>query len=150
MIRNPRHQDYTEAEKSTRKQRAEESAIINSDLGGPSTLADKWSRSSRQPRPLTLSEPMSQNVDLAILSVKSNYHNMTSYITDTSRTTSKTIPLLEVQPTTTKKRGVRRGRSKQKTADRPPARYWRPKGGLGGKSQSSKWGYGVGMPVKGH
>jgi len=152
MFRNPRHRDHTQEEKATRRQRAEASAVhmTGSDLGGPSTLADRWSRTSRTPRSLTTSTPLQDHRGLSILRIDPDESNMASPASKPNRPTSTAIPVIEVNTAQSSKRGVRRGRSKRKKGiERPQPGYWRPKGGLGGKSQSTIWGYGVGMPVKG-
>jgi hypothetical protein len=134
-----------------RIQRAEASAVsmTGSDLGGPSTIADRWSRTSRTPRSLTTSTPLDDHRGLSILSVDPHESSMTTP-SNSSRPSGTAIPVIEVNTAQSSKRGVRRGRSKRKKGiERPQPGYWRPKGGLGGKSQSTIWGYGVGMPVKG-
>ena len=151
ILRNPRHQESTEAEKSTRRERAESSAVsmTGADLGGPSTIADRWSRRSRTPRSLTTSTPLDHHQSLSIISINPDESGMTTP-SNPSRPTGKAIPVIEVKSAQSSKGGARRGRSKRKRGiERPQPGYWRPKGGLGGKSQSTVWGYGVGMPVKG-
>jgi hypothetical protein len=151
MLRNPRHRESTEDEKAVRRHRAEASAVsmTGTDLGGPSTIADRWSRTSKTPRSLTTSTPLEDHRGLSILSVDPDESSMT-VPSKSSRPTSTAIPVLEVRTAQSSKRGVRRGRSKRKkSTERPQPGYWRPKGGLGGKSQSTIWGYGVGMSVKG-
>jgi hypothetical protein len=152
MLRNPRHRDSTEEEKAVRRQRAEASAVSMTctDLGGPSTIADRWSRTSKTPRSLTTSTPLDDHRELCILSVDPDESDTAIPASKPSRPTSTAIPVIEVKTGQSSKRGVRRGRSKRKKGlERPQPGYWRPIGGLGGKSQSTIWGYGVGMPVKG-
>jgi hypothetical protein len=152
MLRNPRHRDSTEEEKAVRRHRAEASAVsmTGTDLGGPSTIADRWSRTSKTPRSLTTSTPLEDHRGLSILSVDPDEPDTATPASKPSRPTSTAIPVIEVNTAQSSKRGVRRGRSKRKKGiERPQPGYWRPKGGLGGKSQSTIWGYGVGMPVKG-
>ena len=151
MLRNPRHREITKEEKAVRRQRAEASAesMTGADLGGPSTIADRWSRTSRTPRPLATSTPLDDHRGLCILSINPDESGMTTP-SNPSRPTSKAIPAIEVKTAQSSKIGVRRGRNKRKKGiERPQPGYWRPKGRLGGKSQSTIWGYGVGMPVKG-
>ena len=151
MIRNPRHQDFTNEEVEIRRQRAEASAVsmTGADLGGPSSMAERWSRSSRAPRSLTIPKPLDERQGLAIFAVDPDESGEATSAGIPSRPTSKTIPVIDVKNAQSSKRGVRRGRSKRKkSTERPQPGYWRPKGGLGGKSQSTIWGYGVGMPVK--
>jgi len=152
MIRNPRHRYPTDEEKEIRRQRAEASAVsmIGADLGRPSSIAEPWSRISQSPRSLTTSTPLDDHQGLAILSVDLDESGKVTSAANPSRPTSKAIPMIEVKTAQSRKRGVRRGRSKRKkSTERPQPGYWRPKGGLGGKSQITLWGYGVGMPVKG-
>jgi len=152
MCRNPRHRDYTQEEKATRRLRAEASAVsmTGSDLGGPSTIADRWSRSSQTSRSLTTSTSLDDHRGLSILRIDPDESDMATPASKQSRPTSTGIPVIEVRTAQSSKRGVRRGRSKcKKGIERPLPGYWRPKGGLGGKTQSTIWGYGVGMPIKG-
>jgi hypothetical protein len=152
MLRNPRHRDSTGEEKAVRRQRAEASAVTmtGADLGGPSTIADRWSRTSRTPRLLTTATPLDDHRGLCILRVDPDESDMATPASRPSRPISKAIPVIEVNTAQSSKAAVRRGRSKRKKGiERPLPGYWRPKGGLGGKSQSTIWGYGVGMPVKG-
>jgi hypothetical protein len=152
MLRNPRHRGLTQEEEVIRIQRAEASAVsmTGTDLGGPSTIADRWSRTSKAPRSLTTSTPLEDHRGLSILSVDPDESDMATPASKPSRPTSTAIPVLEVRTAQPSERGVRRGRSKRKKGiERPQPGYWRPKGGLGGKSQSTIWGYGIGMPVKG-
>ena len=152
MPRNPRHRDSTEDEKAVRRHRAEASAVsmTGTDLGGPSTIADRWSRISETPRSLTNSTPLDNHRGLCILSVDPDESGMATPASKPSRPTSTAIPVIEVNTAQSSQRGVRRGRTKRKkSTERPQPGYWRPKGGLGGKSQSTIWGYGIGMPVKG-
>lgn len=152
MIRNPRHRYPTDEEKEIRRQRAEASAVsmTGADLGGPSSIAERWSRSSRAPRSLTISKPLDERQGLAIFAVDPDESGKATSAGIPSRPTSKEIPVIDVKTGQSSKRGVRRGRSKRKkSTERPQPGYWRPKGGLGGKTQSTLWGYGVGMPVKG-
>jgi hypothetical protein len=124
--------------------------MTGADLGGPSTVADRWSRSTRQPRQFTTSEPLTKGDGLVLFRIDSDESGMATPPMGSSRKASSAIPLVEVTPTHLRKGGVRRGRRKRKkSTERPQPGYWRPKGGLGGKSQSTIWGYGVGMPVKG-
>jgi hypothetical protein len=151
MLRNPRHRDSTEEEKAVRRHRAEASAVsmTGTDLGGPSTISDRWSRTSKTPRSLTTSTHLDDDRGLRILSVDPDEFGTTTP-SNPSRPSSTVIPVIDVRTAQLSKRGVRRGRSKRKkSTERPQPGYWRPKGGLGGKSQSTIWGYGVGMPVKG-
>jgi hypothetical protein len=152
MLRNPRHRDYTQEEKAILRERAEASAIsmTGTDLGGPSTISDRWSRKSRTPRSLATPTPLDDNQGLCILSVNPDESDIATRASKPSRPTSLAIPVIEVKTAQPSKGGLRRGRSKRKrSTERPQPGYWRPKGGLGGKSQSTIWGYGVGMPVKG-
>ena len=152
MFRNPRHRDYAQEEKAIRRERAEASAVsmAGTDLGGPSTIADRWSRSSQTSRSLTTSTSLDDHRGLIILRIDPDESNMTTPASKPNRPTSTAIPVIEVKTEQSSKIGVRRGRSKRKKGiERPQPGYWRPKGGLGGKSQSTIWGYGVGMPVKG-
>ena len=152
MIRNSRHRYPTDEEKEIRRQRAEASAVsmTGADLGGPSSIAEPWSRISQLPRSLSTSTPLDDHQGLAILSVDSDESSRATSAVNPSRSTSKAIPVIGVKTAQPSKRGVRRGRSKRKrSTERPQPGYWRPKGGLGGKSQSTIWGYGIGMPVKG-
>jgi len=152
MIRNPRHRYPTDEEKEIRRQRAEASAVsmTGADLGGPTSIAERWSRISRVPRSLTTSTSLDDHQGLVILSVDPDESGKATSAVNTRRATSKAIPVVDVKTGQSSKRGVRRGRSKRKkSTERPQPGYWRPKGGLGGKTQSTLWGYGVGMPVKG-
>lgn len=132
----------------TRRHRTEASAVTAPDLGGPSTIAERWSRSSRTPRSLTTNTTETlPDEPLAILQIDQDYGSAPASMQNGK--TGRSMHLIPVQSKELKKAGVRRSRSKR-PVERPPPKYWRPKRGLGGKSQSTIWGYGVGMPIKGH
>jgi hypothetical protein len=142
-VRNPRHNATSEEEKTRRRIMAESSAVDFPNLGGPSTLAERWSRTSRPLRPL--STPATLEASNLILLEVGPDHKLTRPITQIRPGQSRPIPLLEVHPTS-KTKGMRRSRKgKRKRAE---AAYYCPSGELGGKSQMTLWGYGVGMPVK--
>lgn len=124
---------------------AESSAVDYPDLGGPSVVAERWSRTSQSSRELSTAAPVEHSSGPILLEVGPSYKSTNSTISATSLV-STPIPLLEVHPSLKQTRGTRRSRKgKRKRAE---ATYYRPSDELGGKSQMTLWGHGVGMPVR--
>lgn len=147
IIRNPRHDPASEEEKIRRRVMAESSAVDFPGLGGPSTQADQWSRTTRTPRSLRATAALETSSNLILIEVDSD-HKSSKTTTSIAPLSSRPIPLLEVHSCSkaTKAKATRRGRKGKRK--RLEATYYRPSAELGGKSQMTLWGHGVGMPVR--
>ena len=165
MDRNPRYQGYTDTELACRQKVAVEAAVEWPQLGGPSSYANRWTRTNRSSRTMAIEERDDASKSASALptlilgSVESAPHlrpmaptgksAMRATKTPTSQGTNQGIRvnLMETGKVGTKK-GTRRGR-KKKSRERPVPAYWTPSDPhLGGKSMSTLWGYGLGMSVK--
>jgi hypothetical protein len=143
-VRNPRHNATSEEEKTRRRIMAESSSVDFSSLGGPSTLAERWSRTSRSIRPL-ITDSLFDSINLILLEVGPDHKS--THTTQNRPGQSRPIPLLEAHPSSMK-RGTRRSRKGKRKRSRAEAAYYCPSDELGGKSQMTLWGHGVGMPVR--
>jgi hypothetical protein len=139
-----------EEEKATRRRQAEVSSIDYSSLGGPSVLADRWSRTTHTPRRLITSAKTSIDSDhsgLIILEIDQQASRPTDPDSGSMMGLKRSIPLVEAHASTRQVKKTRRSRKPRKVG-RVEAKYWRPSGGLGGKSKMTTWGYGVGMQTR--
>lgn len=138
---NPRHQRYTDDEVSRRREVARDAAVAYPELGGPSTLATRWTRSGQHPRVLAA-------VDAAEAQAHQNWLVGSLRPHTPDDVCRPTVVRLTEPDHGHGRKKTRRGRAKN-LKHRPGPAYWTPEGrGIkGGKSMSTMWGHGLGVAV---
>ncbi|WWD16275.1 hypothetical protein CI109_100701 [Kwoniella shandongensis] len=139
------------------RQVAQAVAVDYPNLGGPSVVHEKWTKTRTCPRSVIAQDIAASNMSEMFIGVisrdrhgrSSDDHVPATITTKSNGKSIKSIPTipLTITPSSArsldpnKKSTTRRGRRRRRSDPHPPARFWAPPPGLGGKARGYAWGY---------
>ncbi|KAK8869462.1 hypothetical protein IAR55_000026 [Kwoniella newhampshirensis] len=153
---NPRHHPMDLDRAGRIRRIAQMAAVDYPQLGGPSIIHPKWTKTALAPRQLraeTTSRPTAPEMFVGVIprddSDRPHSRSAPVPVPVPSSNSTKSIPTISLTtrspPRThgsTKLTPTRRGRRRRRVhPPSPVARFWAPPAGLGGKARGYAWGY---------